>query len=91
MVHAPHQGRKNPMGKKLGNALIIYGVLNFFASFALGNPIIVLGALIWMIILIFLGTWQRSKRKIEKDSDKPTEAQFGDIMRLDDKEREKLR
>jgi hypothetical protein len=57
------EGEKRPMGRKLGNALIIYGVVNFLASFPLGNPIIVLGALVWMIIL----------------------------MRLDDKEREKLR
>ena len=55
------------MGRKLGNALIIYGVVNFLASFALGNPIIVLGALVWMIILIFLGNWQQSKTRVEKD------------------------
>ena len=85
------EGENRPMGRKLGNALIIYGVVNFLASFALGNPIIVLGALVWMIILIFLGNWQRSKTRVEKATDKHTGLQDGDIMRLDHKEREKLR
>lgn len=79
------------MGRRLGNALIIYGVLNFLASFASGNSIIILGALAQMIILIFLGNWQRSAVRVEKVTDKHLGLQGGDIMRLDDKEREKLR
>ena len=60
-------------GKKLGNALIIYGILNFLISFAFGIPYIVIGALIWMIILIALGNWQRSKARSEKTRDEQTE------------------
>jgi hypothetical protein len=54
------------MGKKLGNALIIYGILNFLFSLVLGIPILIIGALIWMIIMIAIGNWQRSKARAEK-------------------------
>lgn len=60
------------MGKKLGNALIIYGIINFLVSFAFG-PIIIIAALVWMIILIALGNWQRSKGRSEEVRDKQTE------------------
>jgi preprotein translocase subunit SecG len=60
------------MGKKLGNALIIYGIINFLVSFAFG-PIIIIAALVWMIIMIALGNWQRSKARSEATRDRQTE------------------
>lgn len=75
------------MGKKLGNALIIYGILNFLFSFAFGNAIIVIGALIWMIIMIALGNWQRSKARAEAARDKQTAL----LKQIAEKEKEDLR
>ena len=75
------------MGKKLGNALIIYGILNFLFSLVLGIPILIIGALIWMIIMIALGNSQRSKARAEKARDKQTEL----LKRVADKLDEKIR
>jgi cytochrome oxidase assembly protein ShyY1 len=79
------------MGKKLGNALIIYGIINFIASFALGSAIIVVGALIWMIILIALGNWQRGKARAEEARDKQTELLKQMADKLSEKEKAELR
>jgi len=62
------------MGKKLGNALIIYGVLNFVASwFVPLGPGVIAGAFIWMIIMILVGNWQRGKARAEASRDKQTQ------------------
>jgi cytochrome oxidase assembly protein ShyY1 len=79
------------MGKKLGNALIIYGIINFLVSFAFGNAIIIIGALIWMIILIALGNWQRSKARAEESRDKQTELLQRMEQRLSEKEKADLK
>jgi hypothetical protein len=81
------------LGKKLGNALIIYGILNFLVSFAFGNVFYVLGALVWMIIMIALGNWQRSKARSEKTRDEQTEflRRMEERDRISYKEREDLR
>lgn len=50
------------MGRRLGNALIIYGAINAFICLFLG-PAIAIGGLIWLVILIALGKWQRDKAK----------------------------
>ena len=74
------------MGKKLGNALIIYGIINFLVSFAFG-PIIIVAALVWMIIMIALGNWQRSKGRSEAVRDKQTEL----LKRMADMQEEEKR
>ncbi|MGB7955715.1 MAG: hypothetical protein WCF23_17215 [Candidatus Nitrosopolaris sp.] len=74
------------MGKKLGNALIIYGILNFLVSFAFG-PIIIIAALVWMIIMIALGNWQRSKGRSEEVRDKQTELLKQMADKLDEKDK----
>jgi preprotein translocase subunit SecG len=71
------------MGKKLGNALIIYGIINFLVSFAFG-PIIIIAALVWMIIMIALGNWQRSKARSETVRDRQTELLGRMADRLDE-------
>ena len=53
------------MGRKLGNALIIYGVINAFICLFLG-PAIAIGGIIWLIILVALGKWQRDKAQNER-------------------------
>jgi preprotein translocase subunit SecG len=73
------------MGKKLGNALIIYGIINFLVSFAFGNAIIIIAALVWMIIMIALGNWQRSKGRSEEVRDKQTELLKQMADKLDEK------
>jgi type III secretory pathway component EscV len=75
------------MGKKLGNALIIYGILNFLFSLVLGIPILIIGALIWMIIMIAIGNWQRSKARAEKARDKQTELLKRVADKLDEKDK----
>jgi type III secretory pathway component EscV len=75
------------MGKKLGNALIIYGILNFLFSLVLGIPILIIGALIWMIIMIAIGNWQRSKARAEKAGDKQTELLKRVADKLDEKDK----
>lgn len=78
------------MGKKFGNALIIYGIINFLVSFAFGNGIII-GALIWMIILRAPGNWQRSKARAEESRDKQTELLRRMEQRLSEKEKADLK
>ena len=75
------------MGKKLGNALIIYGILNFLFSLVLGILILIIGALIWMIIMIAIGNWQRSKARAEKARDKQTELLKRVADKLDEKDK----
>ena len=48
------------MGRRLGNALIIYGIINWFFCLFLGVAGLI-GGTIWLIILIVLGKWQRDK------------------------------
>lgn len=54
------------MGRKLGNALIIYGIINAFVCLFLG-PFIAIGGLIWLVIFIALGKWQRDKDKHKEE------------------------
>jgi FtsZ-interacting cell division protein ZipA len=75
------------MGKKLGNALIIYGILNFLFSLVLGIPILIIAALVWMIILIALGNWQRSKGRSEAVRDIQTELLKRVADNLDEKDK----
>jgi hypothetical protein len=79
------------MGRKLGNALIIYGIINLLVSFAFGSAIIIIGALIWMIILIALGNWQRGKARAEESRDKQTELLRRMEERLSEKEKADLK
>lgn len=64
------------MGRKLGNFLIIYGVVNFFCCLIVtatsGALIWTFGGLIWMVILILLGNWQRGKARAEEARDDQT-------------------
>jgi len=63
------------MGKKLGNALIIYGVLNFLVVLFIPGVMngVVVGAFAWMIIMIVLGSWQRGKARAQESRDKQTQ------------------
>jgi len=49
------------MGRKLGNALIVYGVVNFIACWFLPGIIFPIGGGVWLVILVLLGRWQRNK------------------------------
>jgi biopolymer transport protein ExbB/TolQ len=52
------------MGRKLGNALIVYGIINLIASlFLLGYPLLGISGIVWSIIIMALGKWQRDKAK----------------------------
>jgi hypothetical protein len=62
------------MGRKLGNLLIIYGILNFLASFLFGSVYIVIGAFLWMMLMIGLGSWQRGKAKSQEARERQTQA-----------------
>lgn len=52
------------MGRRLGNALIVYGIINLIASlFLLVYPLFGISGIVWSIIIIALGKWQRDKAK----------------------------
>jgi len=53
------------MGKKLGAAFIIYGILNIIGSVVLlvFMPIAGLAGIAWSIIFIVIGSWMRGNAK----------------------------
>jgi len=59
------------MGKKLGAAFIIYGILNMIASVVLlvYMPFVGISGIVWSIILIAVGSWMRSSAKRNEQRD----------------------
>lgn len=53
------------MGKKLGAAFIIYGIINLIASVVLLAfiPPIGIGGIVWSIVFIAVGSWMRGNAK----------------------------
>jgi len=79
------------MGRKLGNALIIYGVLNFVVCLFIPGVMngVVVGAFIWMIIMIALGSWQRGKARAQESRDKQTQL-LQDMSRQQEQQKQTL-
>jgi len=53
------------MGKKLGAAFIVYGIINMIGSIVLlfVMPPVGLAGVVWSIIFIAIGSWMRSNAK----------------------------
>ena len=72
------------MGKKLGAAFIIYGMLNMIASiaFLFAMPIVGLAGIVWSIIIIAIGAWMRNKAKAQEHRDKQMDKQTDELERM---------
>jgi len=59
------------MGKKIGAAFIIYGMINLFGSIVLlfTLPIIGLAITVWSIIFIAIGAWMRRRAEAQEVRD----------------------
>jgi len=59
------------MGKKLGAAFIIYGILNMVAAIVLlaFMPLVGIGGIVWSVVIIALGKWMRSSAKRNEERD----------------------
>jgi len=59
------------MGKKLGAAFIIYGIINILGSVVLlfVLPIIGLAGIVWSIIIIAIGAWMRRRAEAQEFRD----------------------
>lgn len=79
------------MGKKLGAAFIIYGILNLIGSvvFLFMLPIVGLAGIVWSIIFIGIGAWMRRRAEAQEFRDINTAKQTAALERMADKLSEK--
>ncbi|PWU79026.1 MAG: hypothetical protein DLM72_19465 [Candidatus Nitrosopolaris wilkensis] len=78
------------MGKKLGAAFIIYGIINLIASIAFlftNNVIVIVGlaGIIWSVILIAIGKWMRRRATAQEFRDSQTIKQTDALERMADR------
>lgn len=76
------------MGKKLGKALIIYGVVNFIGCLFFG-PVVAIAGFVWMLVFIGLGKWQIGKAKDRERQDR-IEKKLNTVLGLPEEEKGKV-